>query len=88
MTSRTWAGPTFEAPHVMTGPFTVGKVEKVLIALVPLPCARRLLSPLRERYVSYLQHTHVQPFEGKRYEKPDNVTTSMYVAMAALLAVK
>ena len=30
----------------------------------------------------------IQPFEGKRYEKPDNVTALMYVAMAALPAVK
>ena len=29
----------------------------------------------------------IQPFEGKRYEKPDNVTASMYVATAALPAV-
>ena len=34
---------------------------------------------------SYLQHTAV---EGMRYEKPDNITASMYVAMTALLAVK
>ena len=30
----------------------------------------------------------IWPYKSKRYEKPDNVTASMYVAMAALLAVK
>ena len=30
----------------------------------------------------------IQLFESKRYEKPDNVTALMYVAMAALPAVK
>ena len=30
----------------------------------------------------------IQPFGGKRYEKPDNVKASMYVAMADLPAVK
>ena len=30
----------------------------------------------------------IQPFEGKHYEKPDNVMASMYVAMVAVPAVK
>ena len=30
----------------------------------------------------------IQPFEGMHYEKPDNITDSMYIAMAALPAVK
>ena len=30
----------------------------------------------------------IQPFEGKRDEKPYNVTASIYIAMAALPAVK
>ena len=30
----------------------------------------------------------IQPFEGMHYEKPDNIMASMYVAMAALPAVK
>ena len=30
----------------------------------------------------------IQPFEGKCYEEPDNVTASMYIAMVALPAVK
>ena len=30
----------------------------------------------------------IQPFGGKRYEKPDNVTASMYVAMEDVPAVK
>ena len=30
----------------------------------------------------------IQPFGGKRYEKPDNVTASMYIAMADVPAVK
>ena len=29
----------------------------------------------------------IEPFEGKHYEKQDNVTASMYVALAALLAI-
>ena len=30
----------------------------------------------------------IQPFGGKRYKKPDNVTASMYVDMADAPAVK
>ena len=30
----------------------------------------------------------IQPFGGKHYEKPDNITASMYVAMVDVLAVK
>ena len=30
----------------------------------------------------------IQPFSGNRYEKPDNVTASMYVAMADVPAVE
>ena len=30
----------------------------------------------------------IQPFGGKRYEKPDNITASMYIAMAYVPAVK
>ena len=75
---ETWAGPTFEVPHMVTGPFTVSRDGAHGSA--PLSCARHLLSHLRECYI--------QPFGGKRYEKPDNVTATMYVAMADVLAVK
>ena len=50
-------GADLEVPRVVT--VRLLSVEKVLIAPLALPCARHLLSPLRERYVSYLQHTAV-----------------------------
>ena len=54
---ETWVGLTFEVPHVVTGPFT--SVEKALMAALTLSCVCHLLSHLRERYVSYLQHTAI-----------------------------
>ena len=76
-------GPTFEVPHAMTGPFTVGREGALGSApsIVCMPSTESLERTLCQLLAAY-----------SRLEisatRPDNVTASMYLAMVDVLAVK
>ena len=79
----TWVGPTFEVPHAMTGPFTVGREGALGSApsIVCMPSTESLERMLCQLLAAYSRLEIIAT-------RPDNVTASMYLAMVDVLAVK
>ena len=84
---ETWVEPTFEVPHMVTGPFTVGRegAHCSATSTVCTPSTESLERTLCQLLAAY---SCLEVSATRSYEKPDNVKASMHVAMADLLAIK